>query len=312
MAMNRVVPPSTISSYTMSAWSSPVWGLESGEFSILSATAGRAMSRPFGGSSPVIGQIGGTSSCGAAASGSVPGSGSSLVQAPTKVRTAASAPKTAMRLPAEVKGSLHFAPGVGNEMNPDGSRSKNHVVALPGLEDHGVVHIVALPRAANRSSVPEQSRLARAGFVRDLDRRCSGDVDDLAEIHGVFLDDHVLDSYLTVALGLERSSSLRARIALTVELVGHGSRRREVDRHVARRPGAPVVVEAPEVELCSWRVAELLLADLPESGAVTVKRVLRRESLAWNALHGVARICLVHLDDVVVGQVVHNRFIASG
>src|SRR5680860_721897 len=312
MAMNRVIPPSTISSYTMSAWSSPVWGLESGEFSLLTATAGRAMSRPFGGSSPVSGQIGGTSSCGAAASGSASGSGSSLVQAPTNRRVASSAPKSATRLPVEFKGSLHFAPGVGNEVNPDGSRSQHHVVALPGLEDHGVVHIVALPRAADRSPVPEESRPARACFVCDLDRWRSGDVDDLAEIHGVFFDDHVLDSYLTVALGLERSSSLRARVAFAVELVGHGSRRREVDRHIASRPGAPVVIDAPEVELGSRGLAELLLADPPEPSTVAVERVLRCESLTRDPLHRVPRIGLVHPNDVVLIKVAHHGLVAAG
>src|ERR687891_1784209 len=310
MAMNRVTPPSTISSYTMSAWSRPVCGLESGEFSILSATAGRARSIRFGGSSPVSGQIGGTSS--GAASCSASGSGSSLVQAAPNKRIATSGPKTAMRLPAEVKGPLHFATGVGNEMNPDGSRSKHHVVAAGSLEDHGVVHVGSLPRAANRSSVPEQSRSARAGFVCNLDRRRAGDVDDLAEVHGVLFDDHVLDSYLTVTLGLERSSCLRARVALAVELIGHGGRGREVDRHVASRPGASVVVDAPEVERGSRRPAELLLADSPEPPAVSVKRVLRRESLARHPLHRVSCIGLVHLNDVVVRQIAQHGLVASG
>src|SRR5439155_17854845 len=53
--MNRVIDPSTGSSYTMSAHDSPVWGLAAGRFSTLMARAGLSGTVPFEGSTPVSG-----------------------------------------------------------------------------------------------------------------------------------------------------------------------------------------------------------------------------------------------------------------
>src|ERR1051326_4278220 len=56
----RVIPPSTGSSNTMSAVSSPTWGRASGAFSTLMARACRVGSAPAGGGDwPVSGQVGG-------------------------------------------------------------------------------------------------------------------------------------------------------------------------------------------------------------------------------------------------------------
>ncbi len=57
--MNRVMPPSTGSSYTMSARSSPACGRASGRFSIFTARTGRFGIVPCGAGAPVSGQTGG-------------------------------------------------------------------------------------------------------------------------------------------------------------------------------------------------------------------------------------------------------------
>ena len=57
--MNLVMPPSTGSSYTMSAESSPVCGRASGRFSTFTASAGRFGTTPWVSVTPVSGQTGG-------------------------------------------------------------------------------------------------------------------------------------------------------------------------------------------------------------------------------------------------------------
>src|SRR5262245_56512262 len=59
-AMNRVTAPSTRSSYTMSAWLSPIWGRDAGStLSILTASAGRAATFGSRTGIPVSGYTGG-------------------------------------------------------------------------------------------------------------------------------------------------------------------------------------------------------------------------------------------------------------
>src|SRR5713101_6024502 len=60
MTTNRVMAPSTASSTTTSAVSRPVGGRDSGEFSILMASAGRLGTEPPEGATPVSGQTAGT------------------------------------------------------------------------------------------------------------------------------------------------------------------------------------------------------------------------------------------------------------
>src|SRR6266571_6454079 len=57
--MNRVIDPSTGSSYTMSAHDSPVWGLAAGRFSTLMARAGLSGTVPPEGSTPLSGHTDG-------------------------------------------------------------------------------------------------------------------------------------------------------------------------------------------------------------------------------------------------------------
>src|SRR5664279_361344 len=59
-ARYRVVPPSTTSSYTTSAWSMPLWGHAADALSIFTITAGRATTAALATGSPVSGARMGT------------------------------------------------------------------------------------------------------------------------------------------------------------------------------------------------------------------------------------------------------------
>src|SRR5688572_23180749 len=99
--MKRVMPPSTVSSYTTSASSSPLCGRAAEEFSTLIATAARSTSSPLGISSPVRGHTGGAVGL-AEGSATGGGSGSSLHPASSRANaTAAQRPRRLLLLNRE-------------------------------------------------------------------------------------------------------------------------------------------------------------------------------------------------------------------
>src|ERR687895_197883 len=210
MTRNLVIPPSTRSSNTMSASSRPLCGRAWGLFSILTATAGREVSRLCG-SSPVRGQTSGSGTVGSSCSSSATsfaGSGWSSLQAPS-TSTAASAPAiNPYRLPLIVEGSFHLTGLTRNQLHPDGAGSEDHRIAVLGHEARGLVRRTALPLAHYGPSVTEQQGFPRAGLVLDLRRGGPGDVDDFREADLVDLDQHIGWGDLGPGFGHERFAVL--------------------------------------------------------------------------------------------------------
>src|SRR5918992_3623192 len=141
MARKRVIPPSTRSSNTTSAFSSPLWGRAAGEFSILRPTAGRAASTPLGSSMPLrhaAATVGlpSESSAGEVVDPSSPPSPLHAAATTPSARPAATT-HTALLSPI-LEGSLHFAPRARNELNPNRSGRKDHSVTVPRFEGNGV------------------------------------------------------------------------------------------------------------------------------------------------------------------------------
>src|SRR5918999_2837512 len=138
----------------MSASSRPLCGRAWGEFSTLTATAGRAISTPLGISVPVSGHTGSGSGDGA---GTVTGSSGSLLQDAPRMSAVAN-PSTMAPALTFRKGerAFHFTFVARKKLDPDRTGGEDERVATLRLKRDCISDVFTIPATFDHSPIAEE------------------------------------------------------------------------------------------------------------------------------------------------------------